>query len=258
MVEDGRKKLRQKSFSGILGPAHHQIHPVSCALCVFEVPSFSCCMSLCLPAQQGLHSGGAERRPKQHSPSPSKQLQNRRPEQQKYDSGSTGKDDSFAAALSALEKLEVTPSTSTPLAAEPGGKQLPLTGGGDKRELSPSVAAMFDSISAAASAGNQPPYEASSSEVPAGIKEGLSPTLKAMLKMEEEDGGLASESHASHQEVGSMPEAIQKLMHHPRGPLLPHPASPFQPSFTPLPPQHQQMSRTTRSHFVHAPRGGQF
>ena len=116
---------------------------------------------------------------------------------------------------------------------------------GREKELSPSVAAMFDSIEAAASGDSK--LKVPSSEMPA--KEGLSPTLKAMLKMEEAQptetegpGGRQGEENA-----------IQKLMNHPRGPLLPHPglASYQQPMQSTYPPPPQL--RHPRQQYFHAP-----
>lgn len=177
-----------------------------------------------------------------------------RPERQKPESGkstSGGKTDQFAAALSALEKLEVAPSDNTTSTTE----QLPSQTGEDKkRELSPSVAAMFDSIKEAALSSSNSTLTSSSSETAAIKKEGLSPTLKAMLKMEE-SGGVAGKE--VEQTTDDMPSAIQKLMYNPRGPLLPRPPSTnFQQTQFPHPPPpptsypyHQQAMGHTPAQF---------
>lgn len=177
-----------------------------------------------------------------------------RPERQKPESGkstSGGKTDQFTAALSALEKLEVAPSDNTTSTTE----QLPSQTGEDKkRELSPSVAAMFDSIKEAALSSSNSTLTSSSSETAAIKKEGLSPTLKAMLKMEE-SGGVAGKE--VEQTTDDMPSAIQKLMYNPRGPLLPRPPSTnFQQTQFPHPPPpptsypyHQQAMGHTPAQF---------
>ena len=244
--------------------------------------------SLSPPFSTGMqipHSVSSDSKPKHMSPSPAKppqQHSHRTRQQKSTDSGTGGNEDAFAAALSALEKLAVAPSLKTTsslsnatdtTSKQKGGKQLAgsSSSGVDQRELSPSVAAMFDSIAAAAATttGNQTQPEAPASVSDA--KAGLSPTLKAMLKMEEEEEGetLPTERENRAAEQGSgMPDVIQKLMHHPRGPLLPPPGLPFQQPMPPHPlprspfaPHHhyhyqQQPSVSrTRLHFVHSPRG---
>ena len=121
-----------------------------------------------------------------------------------------------------------------------------------EKELSPSVAAMFNSIEAAASSSNNRPV--ASAEKPA--KQGLSPTLKAMLKMEEERPPSEPEKNQDPEGAVKVPDAmIQKLMHHPRGPLLPHPGLlPFQPAMqSHFTPPHSQLLHQTRPHHFYPP-----
>ena len=229
------------------------------------------------------HSGSSDSKPKHVSPSPAKPPQQHphRTRQQKSTelAGIGGKEDGFAAALSALEKLEVAPSLETTSSLSNATDTSSERKGGsssgvDQRELSPSVAAMFDSIAAATTTtGNQTKPETSVSEAPTSVSEepvakaGLSPTLRAMLKMEEEEESetLSTEHDNQAARQGSgMPDVIQKLMHHPRGPLLPRPGQPFQQPMpppplprSPFPPHHhyhyQQQQHSV--HFVHSPRG---
>ena len=109
------------------------------------------------------------------------------------------------------------------------------------RELSPSVAAVFDAVGS----GQQRQLTSSKTSPPTGASNKPSVTLKAMLKMEE-DGELRREGEegaVETQALASMPEAIQKLMqpatNTPRGPLLPRPRYPMQPHSHPPPPPSQ-------------------
>ena len=153
--------------------------------------------------------------------------------------------DTFSAALTALEKLEITSSVQSvekdkQLSPEKSDKS------SSKRELSPSVAAVFESVEA----GGGSQASLSPAEVPTHArddKEGPSMTLKAMLKMEEKGGH-------TNQGEREMPEAIQKLMQpasSPRGPLLPYPRPPLQP------PQQAPIPRQPSSQFFPRPPRGE-
>ena len=168
----------------------------------------------------------------------------------------TSEGDSFSAALTALQKLDVTEPGQTEKSSSlldfpgsaikineksPAGKQ-----GGGNRELSPSVAAVFDSFESSsagqsASMSNHPYTASSNTDTP-------SLALKAMLKMKDGSsaGGPAGETN---RESDEMPEAIKKLIQpQPRGPLLPHPPSYNSPLQSPhiLPHQQQQFFPPTR------------
>ena len=193
-----------------------------------------CCSAVCVCVFPGSQSN------QQTSP-PSKPSHTQ--QQQQHRSTATKEErkdsDSFSAALSALEKLDIKSSKEQSTTAKVEEEQLILreSSGEQRRELSPSVAAVFESVEASggsrASLLPNVPTQPTPSD-----RDRPSQTLKALLKMEE-----AEEGERTQKEGEMMPEAIQKLIQPlnppPRGPLLPHPLYPPHPSLRgPPPPPH--------------------
>ena len=107
--------------------------------------------------------------------------------------------DTFSAAVDALSKLQITSHD------ESTKEETKLTDKDGRKELSPSVAAVFNAVS--------------SGDVIQSPKTKSSPPARQQQ--------LKSESQPQSSSPSRMPEAIQKLMTPPtsssRGPLLPHP-----------------------------------